>query len=377
MVENEKYYGILMRRINIDSGIYLFKTVNLIEGNILENSFEPQEFGISDLELSDVPIQKFFVDSIGSSYPFAEDVDAIDDIDNDLFVSFEISESDLKNKYYDMSIEEAKRLYYDYICKYSCIGFLDFANDTIRLISFDFIKLANEVEHGKINFNIPYAPILEEGTDNVLVNDELVSNLDSNEDAFVIPTSKLEEIINSKTYDEMKEKLEELYQVIDLANKNFDDIVNKAFITPINGNDIINVSLACYEDIMDLNEIDTIKSKINLLVEFYIKCTVDLDDTKRFGNASDIQDFLYKLVDRINEVLTINDVDAIKAILTELKKQEKNNLISVAKFVQKRLDSECKACMEDALNHEKSIPENNEAIDSKKESRLTIDIKEL
>ncbi len=38
MVENEKYYGILMRRINIDSGIYLFKTVNLIEGNILENS---------------------------------------------------------------------------------------------------------------------------------------------------------------------------------------------------------------------------------------------------------------------------------------------------------------------------------------------------
>ena len=96
---NRKYYGILMRRINIDSGIYLFKTVNLIEGNILENSFEPQEFGISDLELSDVPIQKFFVDSIGSSYPFAEDVDAIDDIDNDLFVSFEISESDLKNKY--------------------------------------------------------------------------------------------------------------------------------------------------------------------------------------------------------------------------------------------------------------------------------------
>lgn len=377
MVENEKYYGILMRRINIDSGIYLFKTVNLIEGNILENSFEPQEFGISDLELSDVPIQKFFVDSIGSSYPFAEDVDAIDDIDNDLFVSFEISESDLKNKYYDMSIEEAKRLYYDYICKYSCIGFLDFANDTIRLISFDFIKLANEVEHGKINFNIPYAPILEEGTDNVLVNDELVSNLDSNEDAFVIPTSKLEEIINSKTYDEMKEKLEEIYQVIDLVNKNFDDIVNKAFITPINGNDIINVSLACYEDIMDLNEIDTIKSKINLLEEFYIKCTVDLDDTKRFGNASDIQDFLYKLVDRINEVLTINDVDAIKAILTELKKQEKNNLISVAKFVQKRLDSECKACMEDALNHEKSIPENNEAIDSKKKSRLTIDIKEM
>ncbi len=74
---------------------------------------------------------------------------------------------------------------------------------------------------------------------------------------------------------------------------------------------------------MDLNEIDTIKSKINLLVEFYINCTVDLDDTKRFGNASDIQDFLYKLVDRINEVLTINDVDAIKAILTELKKQEK------------------------------------------------------
>ena len=203
MVENEKYYGILIRRINIDSGIYLFKTVNLIEGNILENSFEPQEFGISDLELSDVPIQKFFVDSIGSSYPFAEDVDAIDDIDNDLFVSFEISESDLKNKYSDMSIEEAKRLYYDYSCKYSCIGFLDFANDTIRLISFDFIKLANEVEHGKINFNIPYAPNLEEGTDNVLVNDELVSNLDSNEDAFVIPTSKLEEIINSKTYDEM------------------------------------------------------------------------------------------------------------------------------------------------------------------------------
>ena len=33
--------------------------------------------------------------------------------------------------------------------------------------------------------------------------------------------------------------------------------------------------------------------------------------------------------------------------------------------------------MEDALNHEKSRPENNEAIDSKKESRLTIDIKEM
>lgn len=373
MVENEKYYGVLMRRINIDSSIYLFKPVNLIEGSILENNFSPEEFGIDELEMSDGLVQKFFVDSIGSSYSFIDTM-AIDDIDNELFVSFEISESDLKNKYSDMSIDEAKRLYYDYICDYSYIGFYDLVDDVIRVVPFDFRKFADEIQNGKINFNKKYVPVLEEGT---IVDDESFSDLDSIEDTFVIPISKLEEIIDSKTYDEMKEKLEEIYQIVDLVNENFDDIVKKALVTPINGSDIINVSLACYEDIMNSNEIDTIKSKINLLIEFYIKCTVDLDDTKRFGNASDIQDFLYKSVDRINEVLTINDIDAIKAILTEFKEQEKNNFISVAKFVQKRLDSECKECMEDTLNHEKSILENNEAIDSKKESMLTIDIKEM
>lgn len=370
---NEKYYGVLMRRINIDSSIYLFKPVNLIEGSILENNFSPEEFGIDELEMSDGLVQKFFVDSIGSSYSFIDTM-AIDDIDNELFVSFEISESDLKNKYSDMSIDEAKSCYYDYICDYSYIGFYDLVDDVIRVVPFDFRKFADEIQNGKINFNKKYVPVLEEGT---IVDDESFSDLDSIEDTFVIPIRKLEEIIDSKTYDEMKEKLEEIYQIVDLANENFDDIVKKALVTPINGSDIINVSLACYEDIMDSNEMDTIKSKINLLIEFYIKCTVDLDDTKRFGNASDIQDFLYKSVDRINEVLTINDIDAIKAILTELKEQEKNNFISVAKFVQKRLDSECRECMEDALNHEKSIPENNEAIDSEKESRLTIDIKEM
>ena len=70
MVENEKYYGVLMRRINIDSSIYLFKPVNLIEGSILENNFSPEEFGIDELEMSDGLVQKFFVDSIGSSYSF-------------------------------------------------------------------------------------------------------------------------------------------------------------------------------------------------------------------------------------------------------------------------------------------------------------------
>ena len=90
----EKYYGVLMHRVVLDDGLYVFKPKTLIEGTLVEEE--------DDMEC--------FVDNQECEYNLATDPYGLD-FDEDMVVGYPITESELLKLYPDFTVEEAKSMY--------------------------------------------------------------------------------------------------------------------------------------------------------------------------------------------------------------------------------------------------------------------------
>ena len=113
---DEKFYGFLMQRINLDTDLYVFKPISLIDGT-LQEYFEDRQC---------------FVTNDENSFYFANDIMSLD-LDADMVIYNVISESDLLKEFETDDLTEAKTLYSNDIFEYVYFGVASYDEEEISI----------------------------------------------------------------------------------------------------------------------------------------------------------------------------------------------------------------------------------------------------
>ncbi len=300
----ETKYAILMIKINLSEDIYYFNPSAIIEGQeIIEDDYV------------------YFQDTIGMEY-FPIYSGEMTYSENQSGVGYIISESDLLAKYPDCSIVEAKSRYFDEIYDISSLGFYLPDRDIIALVplnlkemfynlSLDDLHITNHtinLDASKITqpelSNIPEA---NEEKMNILINEELFNDL-----------------ISSKTYDEVMTKLNQIKNFIDN-----DEIIEKKEYWH-NGQELLDIFNQSYEAFASLDNLDEMKKSINELIDYYTELSVWLD-TLNAKNTNLANEFLYTLVNTYDRLLKLNDLELIKASIRAIHESSKQRMQKIAK----------------------------------------------
>lgn len=346
MEKNEIYYGVLMNRVIIDAGIYLYKPMYLIEGTL-----EKEEDNL------------FFVDVSGNTYLTTNDSETLS-TDEELSVAYCISLENLEKQYPGLSVLGAKEEYFDSICATSHIGFYLVSCDTIALLPYPFFDIAEKLNNLKLdpkngNIAIPMSELFGENvSDNS--SDILSEMLEKNngEDLVVITVDQLENILRSKNFEEMKGKLNTIYQSVEEMNSHFQDTKENAS-TITNGKNIVSLFNESYDSLLNFTDMDEIKHVISELVDFYTECSLRLDEKNQTDAILAAQDFLYRLVDEWESIGACDTLEEMHKKLIKLKEAEQPNIVKLAHIYDEARDTV----------REESVPV--------KEENSTINVKEI
>ena len=170
----EKYYAVLMSRQTIESEIYIFKPISIIQGEMLAADS--------------------FVDDMGMEYFYMEDVEILNS-NEELSVGYLIKEKDLLKKYPSSSISEAKSEYFDEISDYVHFGFCLDEKDKIVIKKVDFMNYFLKLMNGEIS---------EELETLNFSNFDSSTNEYSSSDVIAIGNDVFHELLNKNSLEELK-----------------------------------------------------------------------------------------------------------------------------------------------------------------------------
>ena len=184
-----KYVGILFNRENLDTGVYLYKPVYLVEGTL-----EEQELGVR------------FYDEIGNEYSLMNDPNTMLFEDNQV-VGYLMPKTEFEKKGKYTSIEDTKSMYFDEMRSYAYIGFYVPNKDKIIITNFSLTNIMESIE--------------KMDSDKVIIAPELMKNGEEEKDVELefSPRHFYDKLINfyhssyyalknTKTVEELKEGLE-------------------------------------------------------------------------------------------------------------------------------------------------------------------------
>ena len=237
----EKYYGILMNKVEIQENIVVYIPERIIPGVL------------SDV-LNDENSQKVFVEeSYGKDYLLMDDYLSIFPPD-DKVVGYVISEEDLLLQADGLSLEQAQIEYFDTNSETLKIGFYipEKFDDKIIFCDFNLEKLKSELSCSEVNeegeISTSYFDIISSliGFDNLVkVEENETSGITEKIDFKKITLSKEEK---TGTIEEVKEKVLEKYQQQD--EETFEMLLNK-------------LELLSPKDIVKYDDIEVIKAKLD------------------------------------------------------------------------------------------------------------------
>ncbi len=317
--DNETYYGVLMTRELIVSGIYLFRPVCLIEGKI-----------------DTTTDNKLFVDVSSRTFYMSEDGDSLaqDDIES---VSYVISKKDLL-AYDSTSIENAMSEYFEKITGNVHIGFYITSDDVIQIVPYDL-----ETTYVNLNNGIPESDVIECNLDVDNLSDEDKKKFESvvpnyqGDTSCIIPLKTLEDIVHQKSLDDMKNKLEELYFSIKLLE---DDSVaatvdNGKFVSIVRniscGDDIIQLFIDSYDSLLSIDDMETMKSCLASIHDMYEELYHDLEENKdKYDSVEAARDFLILFIDTYEKMLSMDSINNIKNEIEKIKKSEESRILEIA-----------------------------------------------
>jgi len=176
-----KYIGILFSRENLETGIYLYKPIYVLEG-----------------ELKEVELGPRFYDEIGNEYSLMNDTNTILFEDNHV-VGFMIPKDDFVKKSDQLTFEEAKSMYLDQMRSYAYIGFYSPKKDKIIITNFSLDTIMQSIDNMDAN--------------KIVIEPELIDDRKEN-----LP--KIEEVSISEYYD----RLIHFYHTSYMTLKNTKDI---------------------------------------------------------------------------------------------------------------------------------------------------------
>ncbi len=326
------YFGVLMNRNLISTGIYLFKPEYLIEGTIEEEDKEV-----------------YFTDTMANEYLTIHDSETLYS-DQETAIGYIISDEELTEKYPELSIPEAKIEYFDSIRNLAHIGFYLPKKDKIIVTSFDLMTMLETLNGMDIapNSNSAKIPLDTIKQANISEYDNSKEALSKAIDEFggqelvVMSNEIFKDLITSKTLDEIKEKLTKIKKDHESINLAFGDEQKDQKKAPkieigafskneITGKHIIDLFNATYDTLIAHDSIEEIKKTIGQVVEVYTDLSLALDKFEKEGyNIDAAVDSIYCLVDKYEELLKLTNIDLIKKGIKEINKTEVNNITAIA-----------------------------------------------
>lgn len=326
------YFGVLMNRRLIDNGIYLFKPEYLIEGTIEEEEKEV-----------------YFTDTMANEYLTIHDTETLS-TDEETAIGYIISDEELLKKYPELSIPEAKIEYFDSIRNLAHIGFYLAGEDKIAVMPFDLMTMSRTLNSMDIN---PDSNVVKIPANTIKQPDmsEYDDSKDSLNDAIeefggqelVVMSSEIfKDLIESKTFDEMKAKLDTIKAEYENMKPYFVDENGEMqepkkidagvfFEKKVTGQHILDLFNASYDAILAMSDIEELKSTIGQIIEIYTDLSLVLDEQEKEGyDIEAAEDHIYTLIDKYEELQKLDDISLIKKGIVEIKKSEFNNIKAIS-----------------------------------------------
>lgn len=315
----QKYYGILMVRQSVDPQIFVLKPKYVISGILRKECGEMK-----------------LIDDMNGSYYLSDDVCTIF-YEVETSVAYLITEDELKSKYPKCTISEARAKYFEDICKSVHFYSIDSVSDSkIHIISIDLLDFIAKKHKGQPTL----LDEVEEPEEKKSLS-ELLERVNGDE-IVAMSMEELKSIINLGSYEEIKKRLQKVYDDTVELNNHFlgtnsskKTSINSTRI--LNGDSIIEVFTVLCDEVQSMDSISEIKSLFKSVEEIWMNLITILE--KRGGqNADDCaaaNDFLYRLIDCFDDIAKLNDLDVIKHEIRELKDKEMINIKQTAKIFDK------------------------------------------
>lgn len=306
----ETYYAVLMTRKILDVGIYYYSPELIIEGEMIT------EDNITT-----------FIDTMGNEYLTIHDAElCYSDLERG--VGYIISKEDLLDKYPGVSLEESKSQYFEMICESSHFGFLIYQEEIIGIVPLNLkgiLEKLNTVDHNEFSKNNSFIELemssIKQPGYNEFLQPLQGSEDDKNQefDYIYMDIRLFEEILASKTYEEVMAKLNQIYPK-STSPKTYES-----------GEEILNRFDQAYEEFIKIDSIDEIKVSIKELENYYIELIVKMDGMPAIYNTDKARNFIFTLVDAYDALLKINDLEQIRNGILKIKENSRKNLERIAK----------------------------------------------
>jgi len=302
----EKYYAILMNKKVLEPGIYYYSPQVLIEGEYIDDD------------------QPLFIDNVGNEYLTIHDAETVFN-DLEIGVAYVITESDLFKKYSTDSLEEAKVKYFDDICNASHFGFFIYKEDVVAVVPMNFKEMASKLnaEDTKVEDSIIEFDMDSLSQPENITNSYYSESENEKMECVIIEVETLKDIIDSKNYEEIIEKLKKIYP--------------DKFKKVLNGEEILKFFEDGYNALRNAESIEEVNNIIIELVGFYVELTLKLDEFEENKDIEDAKNFLYNLIDTYDKLLETENFDVIKNELLAMEKSSKNNMKHLSDIYDKSL----------------------------------------
>lgn len=352
---NNRYVSVLMKKKNIGEGISLFLPDHIITGTIDEDATE------------------YFIDSFGNEYLFMNDVYGA--FSNEDVVGYCILESELLKKYEGLSKDEALAEYFDDIKETTPIGFYHYEENKLVFFDFNFNNLCNYINESEFDENNNGVLLNPEKLlmslfnieANLKNNYENISNSQETMEAIALEPAFLKELLNLSD-QELKNRMTQIYNFYE-ENKDLRERDNQ---------EIINRIDKVYNNILKIDDINTLNKVSSSLEEMYLELVLSIDKNYNFTNnkiKDEIEDFLYKTIDIYHSLATSSDINEIKKAISSIRDRQKihfQNLLRKEENEEQRKRKQQE--LEEAFSDEdKILEEENDLLFNPKEMKAFLD----
>lgn len=299
----EKYYGVLMKKIQIHENIAIYIPERIISGFI------------SDAIGEDNIAKVFVEEGYGKEYLFMDDVRSILPPNDDI-VGFQITEKELMDHSAGLSLNQAQMEYFDNISEKERIGFYIPEKFEDKLIFLDLglealkyeLSEADTDEAG--NINISYYDVISSlvnlNSFNELVKlDEQQLDMEEEKNQVTFEKISLEDIIDEANNQVVEKVLEEYSKrTVEEQEETFEQLLNK-------------LKLLSPEDLIRCNDIERMEEKMRVVKSTCNKMEQIIEDSKV---DEKIKKAVLKTVDSLKcyydeKIGKISDLETIQYIL--------------------------------------------------------------
>lgn len=323
----EKSYGILMNRKLISTGIYLFTPLYVIEGTTESYEDDSEEIVFKDSLMN----YEYFTIENGEIAP-----------DEEQLVGYIISEEELKKKFPNISIEQAKSLYFDEITEDIHIGFYKIDTDKIIVIKFDLNRLAIEINSNKN---------MEEMLNNSFYEElsEIVDKEFHGEGTITIGIKEIKRLNAIQDLNILKQEIGKLNDLIEEIKQ----------IRVIDDSFILTIFYDSYNELLNITDVTEIKNIISNLENIYIDLSHQLEkiDNKE---AKESYSFLCSIIEQYHQLQKYDDIETIKSELTKIIEKEEKRINKLADLYKKD-----------------EITEDKKEQDKKEQDKIKIDVRDM